>query len=235
MDSWKSQRLTCKRKAPRQNCTVHRATSELAFHRWPGSRAGRSTEKMVALQEPLCWKLLMLSSLRRAPQIRPSACPCKMSTRLEVRAVLLWAVATVLAFILAGLIALTEKYVYWNTQFRFNPNVHQESAPYQLAEWRPGSWNPAWWSPLLRWMWPPRSSLSKCTTRLSMRHFLATTWALMSRMCPSRTSVGAMSLETAGMTHLKRQPASPHRCVCRKKPRKRQWPEKVGKKKKSAG
>lgn len=104
MDSWKSQRLTCKRKAPSQNCTVHGATSELAFHRWPGSRAGRSTEKMAALQEPLCWKLLTLSSLRRAPQIRPSACPCKMSTRLEVRAVLLWAVATLLAFILAGLI-----------------------------------------------------------------------------------------------------------------------------------
>lgn len=102
MDSWKSQRLACKGTASSQNCTVHGATTELAFHRWPGSRAGKSTAKMVVLQEPLCWKLSMLSSLRRVPRIRPSACPCKTSTRLEVRAVLLWAVATVPASIWQG-------------------------------------------------------------------------------------------------------------------------------------
>ena len=68
----------------------------LPFHRCPGSRAGRSTVKMVMPQAPHCWRLWMPSSLPHAPLTSPSACLCRMSTRLEVRAVLVWVAVRVI-------------------------------------------------------------------------------------------------------------------------------------------
>lgn len=44
----------------------------------------------------------MLSSLQQGPQIRPSACPCKMSTKLEVRVLLVSTVAVILTSYVLG-------------------------------------------------------------------------------------------------------------------------------------